>query len=289
MIAHKNIAENKGRGTILYVKENLNNKELLLDNDNLFEENVISEISLKDNNKLICALIYRRGKSNAENNQNMLKLFEKLSLLNPSHLLIMGDMNLTEIDWVNQRCKINNTEDINFKFLECMRDCYLFQHVTEPTRQRGQNEPSTLDLVLTNEEHMIPAIEYLAPLGKSDHSILKFEIICSLDKKPPKIITEINKGNYNKMREIFKSVDWDSKMNKDLDVDEMWNNFTDIYLSAEKECIPTKIIYVDGKKSKKLSMPLDRKTLRKIKKKKKIWSSARLKMASEEQERGIIN
>ena len=144
MFCHKNITENKDRGTILCIKDELIKKEVTLGNENLFEENIIAEISLNGKNRLICALIYRRGKSDEENNTNLLLLFNELSRMNPSHLLIMGDLNLTEIDWVNQRCKTNNKEDINFKFLECIRDCYLFQHVTEPTRQRGQNQPSTL-------------------------------------------------------------------------------------------------------------------------------------------------
>ena len=35
--------------------------------------------------------------------------------------------------------------------------------------------------------------------------------------------------------------------------------FTDMYYSIEKKCVPTKTVYIDGKKSKRLSMPLDRK------------------------------
>ena len=193
-------------------------------------------------------------------------------------------MNFTEIDWVDQRCKTNNDEDINYKFLECVRDCYLFQHVTEPTRQRGTNEPSTLDLVFTNEEHMIPQVEQLAPLGKSDHSILKFEIICRMDKKPPKIVQQINKGNYTKLKEMLGSVDWENEMGNKTDVNELWKIFTDRFYKAEKECIPTRAVYVDGKKSKRLSMPLDRKTLRKMKKKNKLWGIVRKKLATVEQE-----
>ena len=40
-----------------------------------------------------------------------------------------------------------------------------------PTRVRGQNEPHVLDLVLTDDE-IIDDIEYLSPLGKSDHAVL---------------------------------------------------------------------------------------------------------------------
>ena len=235
MIPHRNIIENKGRGSILYIQENIVYKTLELDKGMVFNENISVEISLNGNDKLICTLVYRRGQSNDENNQNMINLFNKLSEMNPSHLLVMGDMNLTDIDWVNLRCKTNNTDDINYKFLECVRDCYLYQHVNENTRQRGEDEPSAIDLVFTNEEFMVPSIEYLAPLGKSDHSTLKFEVICQVDKKPPKIVSQINKGNYTKMREDFAKINWEDEMNDTLDVNELWEIFTDRYYSIEKK------------------------------------------------------
>jgi len=50
-------------------------------------------------------------------------------------------------------------------------DYYLSQHVDSPTRARGDDTPHILDLVITNEP-FVDNIEYLAPLGKSDHSVL---------------------------------------------------------------------------------------------------------------------
>jgi len=41
----------------------------------------------------------------------------------------------------------------------------------KPTRTRGGDEPHIFDLVLTNDS-FIDNIEYLAPLVKSDHSVL---------------------------------------------------------------------------------------------------------------------
>ena len=54
-----------------------------------------------------------------------------------------------------------------------MRDrVYLYQHITKPTRTRQGQEPSILNLVLSNEEGMIQDIEYLSPFGKSDHLVI---------------------------------------------------------------------------------------------------------------------
>ena len=72
----------------------------------------------------------------------------------------MGDFNLGEINW-----RINNSHtnenDIASQFLECIRDCFLYQHVKENTRYRAKSEPSLLDLLLTNEGNMINSVSYM--------------------------------------------------------------------------------------------------------------------------------
>ena len=44
----------------------------------------------------------------------------------------------------------------------------------EATSIRDNNEPSVLDLIITNEENMIGNIEYKPGLGESDHLGLLF-------------------------------------------------------------------------------------------------------------------
>ena len=120
-------------------------------------------------------------------------------------------------------------------------------------------------------------------LGKSDHSILKFDLNCNMEKKPPKIISQINKGNYTHMRELLGDIDWEKEMGTSEDVNKIWKIFKDKFYAIEKECVPTKTVYVNGEKSKRLSMPLDRKTLLKIKKKNRVWSKKRRSLATEEE------
>jgi hypothetical protein len=42
---------------------------------------------------------------------------------------------------------------------------------------RGENNPSILDLIFTNEEGMIDNNEHCAPLGNSDHEVLEFKFL----------------------------------------------------------------------------------------------------------------
>ena len=61
---------------------------------------------------------------------------------------------------------------------------FLVQHISEPTKGRGTNELSHLDLVLTGEDTMIPKIETTSALGRSDYSIIKVVLNCSSDYDP---------------------------------------------------------------------------------------------------------
>ena len=285
MVAHPNVLNNTGRGTIIYVSNTLNYKQLqLFQGDEEFEEAVYIEVKLQNNDKLLCSCMYRRGETPADNNDKLMKNLRYISNLKYSHLLIMGDFNFKDIDWEDCAAKTNNMEDINFQFVECIRDCYFYQHINEPTRQRGTDTPSTLDLLFSNEEGMISDISLNAPLGKSDHSIICFNFICNKDNTPPKINKQYHKGDYKKFNDILSHIDWNDKFNGyENDVDKQWGIFKDIFLDAESKCVPRKVVHINGKLSKRLSMPMDKKKLRKIKRKNKLWGKIRKDMALEEE------
>ena len=66
----------------------------------------------------------------------------------------MGDFNFKEINW-DSNITNSSTENISYSFLDMCNYLYLFQHVNQPTRFRGNDEPSTLDLVFSDEEGII--------------------------------------------------------------------------------------------------------------------------------------
>ena len=120
--------------------------------------------------------------------------------------------------------------------MECIRDNYFFQHVTEDTRQRGDDKPSLLDLLFTNEPDMISKLEILNPLGKSDHSIIKFTIPCNIESSPPKITVKYEKGDYAGFSEELKKIDWPGEFSKfPNDVDKQWVYFRNTYQRLEKD------------------------------------------------------
>ena len=88
----------------------------------------------------------------------------------PSHLLICGDFNMPQIDWVH-KYSMTCVSHPSHKFLSIVQECLLFQY-------REGDSPSVLDLMLTNEEGMITELSYLPGLGKSDHLLLEFCMMC---------------------------------------------------------------------------------------------------------------
>ena len=72
---------------------------------------------------------------------------------------------------VNQQ----NEQSLEVRFIEVIRDSFLHQHITEHTRCRRTDIPSTIDLLFTDEADQVSNIEYLPSLGKSDHSTISFD------------------------------------------------------------------------------------------------------------------
>ena len=67
---------------------------------------------------------------------------------------------------------------------------YWAQPIDQPTRIRGTDTPRIIDLVLTNEINMIEGIEYLPPLGASDHLTIAAKL---------NLYTEVNQNNNNSL------------------------------------------------------------------------------------------
>ena len=73
---------------------------------------------------------------------------------------------------------------------------------------------------------MIENLVYEAPLGKSDHSVLKFTFICQIQSAPTTFEVQYEKGNYKKMNEILSGVDWNAEFSQyPNDVEKQWSFF----------------------------------------------------------------
>ncbi len=117
---------------------------------------------------------------------------------------------------------------------------YLFQHIKQATRQRDGERDSILDLVFHKTRKIWwKNIEYMPPIGKSDHVVVKFDIKLYIDK-PPHSAERYNffKGNYGEINENLARVDWESVISDEPSINEGWVRLTDKINNEYKENIP---------------------------------------------------
>lgn len=202
-----NILDDKGRGMLLYVHSSVVYNLVDIYKFEV-EEAVVCELQTKEADKLYICSLYRSPSSDEGNNNNINELIKWLSnKAKNNSLIIMGDFNYPNINWELMSNK-TNTIDKEFKFIETVRDSFLYQHVTDPTRGRSTDNPSLLDLVFTDDQNLITEIKHEAPLGKSDHCLLNIRIKSSKETDPnSKTRPNYNKANFETMKEDF-NLDW---------------------------------------------------------------------------------
>ena len=121
--------------------------------------------------------------------------------------MICGDFNYREIDWENESSNENSEHCSSCR--NTIQNCFLHQHVTEPTRYRHGDEPSLLDLVSSNEEGMVYNLAHGPGLGDIDHITLTFDLICQneyYEKLQPQ--PNFFKADYSRIRNKLAEVNW---------------------------------------------------------------------------------
>ena len=258
---HKNLDNNTGRGMVLYTNNALKAEEVILKTK--FEEFISVEIDLVGDDKLLVVQIYRSDSGTKENNEKLRHLINEANSLGYTHLLIMGDFNYPKIIWQLHHAPGENSEES--KFIECIEDNYLTQHVDKPTRWRGDHEPHILDLILTHEEN-ISDLEYQSPLGKSDHSVLKFNYHCyAILKESEQVRICYDKADYEEMRKEASKIDWNEELNINMGVEEMWEIFHRKIKQLEASFVPKKKVKTGTIKNHSFKLDADTRSL--IKKK----------------------
>lgn len=195
------------------------------------------------------------------------------------YLLIMGDFNYGNINWIHWVPTVDRNLGIGSeeaKFVECLRDCFLSQHVAEPTRVRINNVPSILDLIFTNEEYLIDNLIYHSPLGKSDHCVLTFHMMIKDSMRRGDGIPKLNysKADYSKIQVELKKINWVDELGKFACVDEKWAFIRDRLTLLVKTFTPVHRPFVNTT-NREFTIKLDSKTLKKRKEKTRAWRKYR--------------
>ena len=265
-IIHVNFKrEDKGRCMLIYIQESLKYNQIHLNLD--FTEYACIEVIISGTEKLLFANIYRSPNSDKINNDRLNMLFKTLVDMNYTHILVNGDFNYPGIDWDICDTK-KGPGDSEYEFLETVRDCFFHQHVHEFTRGRGRDIPTVIDLVFSNEEGMVSDLEVEAPLGKSDHCVIKYCFnFHTSEANSEKTIYKYDKADWDKMRALM-NIDWETQF-KDLNVNDKWIKLKQILINAVEDCVPKVTVKRNRKNKVRQS---NRRLISKIKQKQRLWN-----------------
>lgn len=172
-----------------------------------FQDVTLLEVRRCGGDKLLLGCIYRSPNSTDVNDGEMYELLRSVSGNLYSHICLLGDFNTHQVD---QELHTTNKSENSHEalFLETIQDCFFHQHVDQPTRSQGTDMPSLLDLIFTNEQHMISDIQYQAPIGSSDHSVLVFNSHCYVNVPNDGKKINYNAGDYDGMRTSLEGSKW---------------------------------------------------------------------------------
>ena len=271
------------RGVCIYINSAFKSSAVTV-NDHNFKDVVTVSVTLARKKSLLLQCIYRSGSPGIalSNDPDMYKLITKTSKLNGYYQkVIAGDFNLNKINWSEPNNPILGTRNENSpeeKFLECYRDSFLCQHLTEPTRyrlpkendtsrKRRPDEPKQDDLLFSTSELDITDIVYAPGFGGSDHVNIRCKLSTDIPKNPPKrTIYKYDKGDYQTMRQML-DLDWENLL-ENKTIDESLAVLEENYNYAVKSCIPTKKTSTNTRRK---PLWMNEKALRKVKKKHSSW------------------
>eukprot|EP00111_Clytia_hemisphaerica_P017405 TCONS_00051474-protein len=159
-----------------------------------------------------------------------------------SHKCFVGDFNLPTINWESWTSPhIEDSKEE--KFLDALRNSFLYQHVKESTRCRGMDEPSLVDLILTSEYNQINNLKYLSPLGLGDHSVPVFDFKCRAEQKPSCQKYAYSSADFQEMRYFLEAEKWTQNFiakSNDKTVCELWEHFKGDLTDLRNRFVPLK-------------------------------------------------
>ena len=188
--------EGLGKGVAVYVADTLNHSACPKFDEVAFDCSVWVTVKLSNRKSMLIGAVYRSPNSSEENNERLIAMLRLAATVNCDYLTLCGDYNLPRIDWGASHC-LDSEGSYTQLFLDTIEELSLFQHATEPTRFRGEQQ-SCLDLIFTNEYDMVDEVAELPPLGKSDHVCQKWEVK----------ISEVNYKNTAALRRNFRNANW---------------------------------------------------------------------------------
>ena len=232
-----------GGGLLIATKKNLIVSNLVMGED---EAEIIKLSISGGRGKRDLIVTYVPPKTNAwstEEYQNMLRetTDQLYSLVEGSNKpILLGDFNCKEVNW-EQYTTPDSDESWGNALLNLVMENLMIQWVDKETRYRNGDTPARLDLIFTKEAGIIDSLNYLTPLGKSDHDVIEFRIkaeAMARNEEKHKIgRLNFTKADYSKLSQYFNESNWE-EFEQAKDVQSKWNKFMEIYELAVDKIVP---------------------------------------------------
>ena len=158
----------------------------------------------------VCGVYRSPGKLPDNAAADLLSFLQDACSPKKSHFLLCGDFNFPTVNWETYTA---TGSTLASDFLDFLLNASLTQHVNFPTRYRGINRPSILDLVITDSNNNITHIGSSPPLGKSDHIVILFDLALY----PASTISSTDHFNYSKadfvlVNDMIACIDWEEEL-----------------------------------------------------------------------------
>lgn len=161
------------------------------------------------------------------------ELNSSLHLLPANSKIACGDFNASHIDWSLVSPVISTP--VSTQLCSTVNDNFLTQFVSVPTRHNH-----TLDLVFPIRPHILSDFVVVDNLLDTDHLALQFTVTLPSCYKSQyhRQLFNYSKTDFQIFRDTLSRVPWDTIIDYDSDIDTIWCQWRDLFLSVGDSCIP---------------------------------------------------
>jgi hypothetical protein len=154
-------------------------------------------------------------------------------------IFVFGDFNMPDVRWPINGDRLHTPS--SQLLVDLLTDSHLHQLVTQPTRYRSNQQPSVLDLVITSDDSSIANLEYLNPIGKSDHVTLMADL--QLCHNPPArtVLFQRTIIDFEALNKRLTQIDWKSLLS-DVSVSRNWDHFKTALSDAVSQSASTSLL-----------------------------------------------
>jgi hypothetical protein len=237
----------RGGGVCLFIENSINSYELNDAGFNLSRVEQIWSVVYFGLDKYLVGCLYRPSDFTDMNDFDMVfkQARDYVDKKGFKDVLIMGDFNFPLIQWSNGSiASIKNDTGIEHRFLETLRDTFLYQHVSIPTFQMSNEVASNiLDLIFTTESGSACSIDPRFVLGNLNkgHLVIFFDFVLKNKVSSSAECSfkfAYSKADFNKISQFISNVDWVNLFEK-MSVQEMYDELIHYTSIASNQFIPT--------------------------------------------------